>query len=102
MQDVYDGLPGVKRGAVKWLRVIEETSRTSARPDGPNPYNQTFLVSSALAFSVKNFLGVVPVEAGRLGVFRGAGGPGRVLPGPGSRTAGSCKACGPSCRPRPV
>ena len=33
------------------------------RTDGPNPYNQTFLVSSALAFSVKNFLGIVPVEA---------------------------------------
>jgi hypothetical protein len=63
VQDVYDGLPGVKRGAVRWLRVLEETSRTSERSDGPNPYNQTFLVSSALAFSVKNFLGVVPVEA---------------------------------------
>jgi hypothetical protein len=62
VQNIYDGLPGVKRGTVKWLRVIEETSRTSQRPDGANPYNQTFLVSSALAFSVKNFLGVVPVE----------------------------------------
>jgi len=62
LQDIYDGLPGVKRGSVKWLRVLEETSRTSARTDGANPYNQTFLLSSALAFSAKNFLGVVPVE----------------------------------------
>ena len=42
--------------------VIEETSRVSGRSDGANPYNQTFLVSSALAFSVKNYLGIVPVE----------------------------------------
>ena len=62
VQDIYAGLPGVQRGEVKRLRVLEETSRTSARTDGPNPYNQTFLVSSALAFSVKNFLGIVPVE----------------------------------------
>ncbi|MFV2067145.1 MAG: hypothetical protein ACC645_09215, partial [Pirellulales bacterium] len=61
VQDIYRGLPGVERGEVKWLRVLEETSRTSQRSDGPNPYNQTFLVSSALAFSVKSFLGVVPV-----------------------------------------
>jgi hypothetical protein len=62
VQDIYRGLPGVEPGEVKWLRVLEETSRTSERSDGPNPYNQTFLVSSALAFSVKNFLGIVPVE----------------------------------------
>lgn len=63
VQDIYQGLPDVKRGEVKWLRVIEETSRVSATPGGKQPYNQTFLVSAALAFSVKNFLGVVPVEA---------------------------------------
>jgi hypothetical protein len=61
LQDIYEGLPGIERGSVKWLRVIEETSRISERTDGPNPYNQTFLLSSALAFSVKNVLGVVPV-----------------------------------------
>jgi len=61
VQDIYQGLTGVERGEVKWLRVLEETSRTSERSGG-NPYNQTFLVSSALAFSVKSFLGVVPVE----------------------------------------
>ena len=62
VQDIYQGLTGVKRGEVKRLRVIEETSRTSATTMGGSPYNQTFLVSAALAFSVKNFLGVVPVE----------------------------------------
>jgi hypothetical protein len=29
---------------------------------GAAPYNQTFLVSAALAFSVKNYLGVAPVD----------------------------------------
>ena len=61
IQDVRQGLDGVAPGEVKWLRVIEETSRVSATPGGA--YNQTFLVSAALAFSVKNVLGVVPVEA---------------------------------------
>lgn len=61
VQDVYQGLDGVKRGDVKWLRVIEETSRVSPSTMGGSPYNQTFLVSAALAFSVKNYLGLVPV-----------------------------------------
>ena len=61
VQDVYHGLDGVKRGDVKWLRVIEETSRVSPSTMGGSPYNQTFLVSAALAFSAKNYLGVVPV-----------------------------------------
>ncbi|MGM0487679.1 MAG: LamG-like jellyroll fold domain-containing protein [Planctomycetota bacterium] len=62
VQDIYEGLPGIERGDVKWLRVIEETSRVSEGTEGSNPYNQTFLLSSALAFSVKNFLGMVPVN----------------------------------------
>ncbi|MBI2927429.1 MAG: hypothetical protein HYY24_17165 [Verrucomicrobia bacterium] len=62
VQDIYRGPTGVKRGEVKWLRVIEETSRVSETHPGGNPYNQTFLVSAALAFSVKNYLGVVPVD----------------------------------------
>ncbi|MHC4536165.1 MAG: HzsA-related protein [Planctomycetota bacterium] len=60
LQDIYKGLAGVKRGEVKWLRVIEETSRASGTHGAA--YNQTFLLSAALAFSVKNYLGVVPVE----------------------------------------
>lgn len=62
VQDIYQGLTGAKRGEVKALRVLEETSRVSATTMGGSPYNQTFLVSAALAFSVKNYLGVVPVE----------------------------------------
>jgi hypothetical protein len=62
VQDIYRGLEGVKRGEIRWLRVIEETSRVSPTMMGGSPYNQTFLVSCALAFSVKNYLGVVPVE----------------------------------------
>lgn len=62
LQDIYKGLAGVKRGEVKFLRVIEETSRVSPTTMGGSPYNQTFLVSAALAFSVKNYLGIVPVD----------------------------------------
>lgn len=58
--DIYEGLAGVQRGEVKWLRVIEETSRVSASPGGA--FNQTFLISAVLAFSAKNYLGIVPVE----------------------------------------
>ena len=61
VQDIYRGLTGVRRGEVKSLRVIEETSRVSASTMGGSPYNQTFLVSAALAFCTKNYLGVVPV-----------------------------------------
>ena len=62
IQDIYRGLDGVERGEVKWVRVIEETSRVSGSPGGGGTFNQTFLVSAALAFSAKNFLGIVPVE----------------------------------------
>ncbi|MHB8900018.1 MAG: HzsA-related protein, partial [Thermoguttaceae bacterium] len=89
VQDVYQGLTGVERGEVKQLRVIEETSRVSATTMGGSPYNQTFLVSAALAFSVKNYLGVVPVAedgsawfeapAGRAIYFQALDGEGRLV-----------------------
>ena len=60
VQDIYAGLTGIKRGEVKWLRVIDETSRVSATPGGA--MNQTFLMSGVLAWSAKVFLGVVPVR----------------------------------------
>jgi len=61
VQDVYQGLDGVKEGEVKWLRVAEETSRASGTHG--SALNQTFLISAVLAWAPKNFLGVVPVEA---------------------------------------
>ena len=61
IQDVYDGMPTVPRGSVRWLRLIEETSRVSESP-GSNPFNQTFSASAALAWGPKIYLGIVPVE----------------------------------------
>ena len=61
VQDVYQGLRGIERGEVKRLRIIEETSRVSATHGAS--FNQTFLISAALGWSAKNFLGTVPVAA---------------------------------------
>lgn len=61
VQDVYQGLAGVKRGEAKWLRVVEEASRVSSSP-GNNPYNQTFPISAALAFSPKIYHGIIPIR----------------------------------------
>ncbi|NQU26013.1 MAG: hypothetical protein HQ567_32400 [Candidatus Nealsonbacteria bacterium] len=61
VQDIYEGMPEVDRGAIKYLRVLEDTSRTSKTPGG-SPVNQTFLVSAALSFTVKDYMGIVPVE----------------------------------------
>ena len=59
--DVYEGMPQVPRGSVKWLRLVEETSRVSESP-GSNSMNQTFSISSALAWSPKIYHGIVPVD----------------------------------------
>jgi hypothetical protein len=61
VNDVYVSMPTVKRGTVKWLRVLEETSRVSESPGG-NGMNQTFSISAALAWSAKIYHGIVPVE----------------------------------------
>ncbi len=61
VQDVYQGLNGIKRGEAKWLRVVEEASRVSSSPGG-NPYNQTFPISAALAFSPKIYHGIIPIS----------------------------------------
>ena len=61
--DVYQGLDGVAYGEVKWLRVIETTSRLSGIPPGGRWWNQAFLASWQGSYDIKNFLGVVPVEA---------------------------------------
>jgi hypothetical protein len=46
---------------VKWLRVLEETSRVSESPGG-TWMNQTFSISAALAWSAKIYHGIVPVD----------------------------------------
>jgi len=61
LQDVYEGMPEVERGTIKSLRVVEECSRVSKTPGG-GPFNQTFTISAALAWTAKNYLGTVPVE----------------------------------------
>ncbi len=61
VHDVYAGNPGVAPGTIKWLRVVEETSRVSESPGG-TWMNQTFSISAALAWSPKIYHGIVPVE----------------------------------------
>lgn len=62
VRDIYQGLDGVERDTVKWLRVVEETTRTSGIPGGGRWWNQAFLISWQGAYVVKNVLGVVPVH----------------------------------------
>jgi hypothetical protein len=62
VHDIYQGMDGVRRGEVKWLRVIETTSRVSGIPRGGRWWNQAFLVSWQGSYDIKRFLGVVPVE----------------------------------------
>ena len=61
VRDIYQGMPGVQRGEVKWLRVIETTARISGLPPGGRWWNQAFLVSWQGSYDIKNCLGVVPV-----------------------------------------
>ncbi len=61
VNDVYVSMPTVKRGTIKWLRVLEETSRVTGTA-GANGLNQTFSISGALAWSAKIYHGIVPVE----------------------------------------
>lgn len=61
VHDVYQGMPSVPQGTVKWLRVLEETSRVSESPGG-SWMNQTFSISAALAWSPKIYHGIVPVQ----------------------------------------
>ena len=65
MADVYEGLDGVPRGTIKYLRVLE----TLARPwqarrfwDGDSAYQQHAVVSMNTHLHVKRLHGIVPVE----------------------------------------
>lgn len=77
VEDIYRGLDGVARGSVKKLRVLEETARISGIPGGGRWWNQAFLVSWQGAYTVKNFLGVVPVHEDGSAYFEAP--PGRAL-----------------------
>ncbi|MGL4594156.1 MAG: hypothetical protein ACRCUY_05450, partial [Thermoguttaceae bacterium] len=61
VSNVYEGMPSVEKGSVKWLRVVEETSRVSESPGGTR-LNQTFSISAALSWSPKIYHGIVPVS----------------------------------------
>jgi hypothetical protein len=62
VHDIYQGMDGIERGTVKWIRVLESTSRISGIPEGGRWWNQAFLISWQGSYDVKDFLGLVPVE----------------------------------------
>lgn len=57
MVDVYRGLPGVARGEVKFLRVLEDVPRKGVKTGG------VVVTAATGIYSVKRILGTVPVEA---------------------------------------
>ncbi len=71
--DIYQGLKGVERGAVKWLRVIEEIPKpVSANCQGYGLQHPA--ISRDGNFAVKQLLGEVPVEADGSACFRAPAG----------------------------
>lgn len=77
VHDIYDGMPGVKKGEVKYLRVLETTTRLSGVPPGGRWWNQALLISWQGSYDVKRFIGVVPVEADGSAYFEAP--PGKAL-----------------------
>jgi len=60
--NVYDGLPGIPRGTIRWLRIIEEIAKpVSSRTQGYGLQNP--VISHSGHFAVKRIWGIVPVEA---------------------------------------
>ncbi len=57
VHDIYRGLAGVRPGQIKWLRIVEETTRISGIPGGGRWWNQAFLVSWQGAYVIKNIPG---------------------------------------------
>jgi hypothetical protein len=57
LQDVYAGLPGVPRGEVKFLRVLEDLPRKGVHQGG------VVVTAATSIYTVKRVLGVVPVDA---------------------------------------
>jgi len=67
--DVYRGLPGIERGTVKYIRVIEEVAKpVSARCRGY--LLQYPVISNGGDHALKRLLGTVPVEADGSALFR--------------------------------
>ena len=64
VQDVYQGMDGIERGEVKYLRVMEQVSRPwdARRFWDPRRKGHTSLVSKGTALAVKVMWGVVPVH----------------------------------------
>ncbi len=65
MSDVYQGLNGVPRGTIKYLRVLETVPRPWAARrfwDGDAAYQQHAVVSMNGSLHIKELHGVVPVE----------------------------------------
>ena len=64
VKDVYSGLANVKRGEVKWLRVMEQIPRPwSCRRRWSPAAGHTSLISHRTALAAKALHGVVPVQA---------------------------------------
>ncbi len=65
LSDVYEGLQGVPRGTIKYLRVLETVPRPWAARrfwDGDGAYQQHAVVSMNGSLHVKRLHGIVPVE----------------------------------------
>ena len=65
VSDVYAGLDGVERGAIKYLRVMEHIARPwSARRfwDGDETGQQHSVISSRTHLGLKALIGIVPVD----------------------------------------
>lgn len=57
LRDVYYGLPGVPRGAAKYLRVLEDVPRISV------PHGGVICTSGTSIYTIKRIFGTVPIEA---------------------------------------
>ena len=57
MSDVYRGLPGVERGAAKYLRILEDVPRKSV------PEGGVICTSGTRTYTIKRIFGTVPIEA---------------------------------------
>jgi len=73
MLDVYEGLSGVPRGTIKYLRILETVPRPWAARrfwDGDSAYQQHAVVSMNTHLHVKRLHGIVRVESDGSAYFR--------------------------------